>query len=74
VESARVIYEHYPTVETTSWPRPQLDIDIKQQATKLKAEKIGPLMALLEARFREILEAEEPIPAVERLDGGPKPP
>jgi len=70
VESARVIYEHYPTVET-SGPRPLLDIDIKQQATKLKAEKIGPLMALLEDRFRKLLEAEIPISAVERPAIGP---
>jgi hypothetical protein len=70
VESARAIYEHYPTVET-SGPRPLLDIDIKQQATKLKAEKIGPLMALLEDRFRKLLEAEIPISAVERPAIGP---
>jgi len=66
VESARVILDHFPTVERTSGPTPDLSIDIKQQAANLKAENIGPLMALLEDRLRRLLEAEAPIPVVER--------
>jgi hypothetical protein len=73
VEVARVIYDQYPDVERASGPVPDLAMALKQNAAQLKEQNIGPLMALLEDRFRKLLKAEAPDYQLDRTsspDGG----
>jgi hypothetical protein len=68
-QAARMIYDWHPEVQRTRGPAPQFASFLKQHATTLKEQNIGPLMGLLEDRFRKLLDAETPISAMERPDG-----
>jgi hypothetical protein len=59
-QATRTIYDWHPEVQRTSGPAPQLAGWLKQHAAALKEQNIGPLMALLEEKFRKLLEAEAP--------------
>ena len=70
-EATRKIYDWHPEIQRTKGPAPQLASWLKQHATILKEHNIGLVMALLEDKFRRILEAEMPMPAMERPAVGP---
>jgi hypothetical protein len=73
-QAARMIYDWHPEIQRTRGPAPQFASFLKQHATTLKEQNIGPVMALLEDRFRKLLEAEAPIYQPDRMgspDGGP---
>jgi hypothetical protein len=72
-QAARMIYDWHPEIQRTRGPAPQLASWLKQHATTLKEQNIGPVMALLEDRFRKLLEAEAPSHQLDRTsspDGG----
>jgi hypothetical protein len=70
-QAARMIYDSHSDVQLTRGPAPQFASFLKQHAATLKEQNIVPVMALLEDRFRKLLEAEAPTQAMERPDGGP---
>lgn len=74
VEATRKIYDEHSNVQ---WPQdrvPELASWLKQHSTILKEHNIDLVMALLEERFRRLLEAEAPsydIDPMSQPDGGP---
>jgi hypothetical protein len=74
VRATRVLYDHYTSVQWASGSASEQTNWLKQRAAQLKEQNINPLMALLEARFRRLLEAETPSHHLDRTnspDGGP---
>jgi hypothetical protein len=74
VRATRVLYDHYTSVQWASGSASEQASWLKQRAAQLKEQNINPLMALLEARFRRLLEAETPSHHLYRTspsDGGP---
>ena len=60
VKATRMIYDQHPKVQRTRELVPELARSLKQNAATLKDQNISPLMALLETRFKKLLEAEMP--------------
>jgi hypothetical protein len=74
VRATRVLYDHYTSVQWASGSASEQAGWLKQRAAQLKEQNINPLMALLEARFRRLLEAEMPSHHLDRTslpDDGP---
>jgi hypothetical protein len=74
VRATRVIYDHYTSVQWASGSASERAGWLKQRAAQLKEQNINPLMALLEDKFRKLLEAEDPDYQSYRMgppDGGP---
>jgi hypothetical protein len=74
VRATRVLYDHYSSVQWASGSASEQAGWLKQRAAQLKEQNINPLMALLEGRFRMLLEAETPSHHLDRTslpDGGP---
>jgi hypothetical protein len=72
--ATRVLYEHYTSVKWASGSASEQAGWLKQRAAQLKEQNINPLIALLDARFRRLLEAETPSYHLDRTrspDGGP---
>jgi hypothetical protein len=72
--ATRVLYEHYTSVKWASGSATEQAGWLKQRAGQLKEQNINPLIALLDVRFRRLLEAEMPGPQLDRTslpDGGP---
>jgi hypothetical protein len=72
--ATRVIYDHYTSVQWASGSVSERAGWLKQRAAQLKEQNIKPLMALLEDKFRKLLEAEDPDYQSYRMgspDGGP---
>ncbi|MBO0726953.1 MAG: hypothetical protein J2P52_15220 [Blastocatellia bacterium] len=69
----RVLYDHYTSVQWASGSASEQVGWLKQRAAQLKEQNISPLIALLDARFRRLLEAETPSHHLDRTsspDGG----
>jgi len=60
VEATRRIYDEHSNVQWSRDRVPELAGWLKQHATILKEHNIGIVMALLEDKFRKLLEAEAP--------------
>jgi len=74
VRATRVLYDHYTSVQWGSGSASEQAGWLKQRAAQLKEQNINPLIALLDARFRRLLEAETPSHHLDRTispDGGP---
>ena len=74
VRATRVLYDHYTSVQWASGSASEQASWLKQRAAQLKEQNVNPLMALLETRFRWLLEAETPSHHLDRTsppDGGP---
>jgi hypothetical protein len=56
--ATRVLYEHYTSIKWASGSASEQAGWLKQRAAQLKEQNINPLIALLDARFRRLLEAE----------------
>jgi uncharacterized protein with von Willebrand factor type A (vWA) domain len=72
--ATRVLYDHYTSVQWASGSASEQAGWLKQRAAQLKEQNINPLIALLDARFRRLLEAETPSHHLDRIsspDGGP---
>jgi hypothetical protein len=72
--ATRVIYAHYTSVQWAGGSASEQASWLKQRAAQLKEQNINPLMALLEATFRRLLDAETPSHHLDRTsppDGGP---
>jgi len=72
--ATRVIFDHYTSVQWAGGSASEQASWLKQRAAQLKEQNVNPLMALLEARFRWLLEAETPSHHLDRtgpLDGRP---
>jgi hypothetical protein len=72
--ATRVLYDHYTRVQWASGSASEQAGWLKQRAAQLKEQNINPLIALLDARFRRLLEAETPSHHLYRTsspDGGP---
>jgi hypothetical protein len=74
VRATRVLYDHYTGVQWAEGSASEQAGWLKQRAAQLKEQNINPLMALLEDKFRKLLEAEDPDYQSYRMgppDGGP---
>ena len=74
VRATRVLYDHYTSVQWEGESASEQASWLKQRAAQLKEQNINPLMALLEATFRRLLDAETPSHHLDRTrppDGGP---
>jgi hypothetical protein len=70
----RVLYEHYTSVKWANGSASEQAGWLKQRAAQLQEQNINPLIALLDARFRRLLEAETPghhLDWTSLPDGGP---
>lgn len=73
VRATRVLYDHYTSVQWAEGSASEQANWLKQRAAQLKEQNVNPLMALLETRFRWLLEAETPSHHLDRTsppDGG----
>jgi hypothetical protein len=74
VRATRVLYDHYTSVQWEGESASEQANWLKQRAAQLKEQNINPLMAILEDKFRKLLEAEDPDYQSYRMgppDGGP---
>ena len=74
VRATRVLYDHYTSVQWEGESASEQAGWLKQRAAQLKEQNINPLMALLEATFRMLLDAETPSHHLDRAsppNGGP---
>jgi hypothetical protein len=74
VRATRVLYDHYTSVQWEGESASEPANWLKQRAAQLKEQNINPLMAILEDKFRKLLEAEDPDYQSYRMgppDGGP---
>lgn len=74
VRATRVLYNHYTSVQWAEGSASEQANWLKQRAAQLKEQNVNPLMALLETRFRWLLEAETPSHHLDRTsppDGSP---
>src|SRR5262245_30035305 len=60
VRATRVLYDHYTSVQWEGGAASEQASWLKQRAAQLKEQNIKPFLALLEERFRRLLEAEAP--------------
>jgi hypothetical protein len=73
VRATRVLYDHYTSVQWEGGAASEQASWLKQRAAQLKEQNLKPLLALLEERFRRLLEAEAPgydLGRMSQPDGG----